>query len=148
MLQYHLLDTLFSLYHHRLGKKRGRKPKPRQRHHNPNRKKRSHTAYTLFVQENYPGVRAEYPILQSKDIIGMVARQWSSITDEEKKAWKQRATATTRMEQDETGQDDDEEEETERGHFEEDETEEEEEDEEESTSEPPKKKRGRPKKVK
>lgn len=132
------------------GKKRGRKPKPRQRHHNPNRKKRSHTAYTLFVQENYPGVRAEYPILQSKDIIGMVARQWSSITDEEKKAWKQRATATSRMEQEETGQDDDEEEEeeTERGHFEEDETEEEEEDEEESTSEPPKKKRGRPKKVK
>eukprot|EP00544_Gedaniella_sp_CCMP2646_P015059 CAMPEP_0202486504 /NCGR_PEP_ID=MMETSP1361-20130828/5068_1 /ASSEMBLY_ACC=CAM_ASM_000849 /TAXON_ID=210615 /ORGANISM="Staurosira complex sp., Strain CCMP2646" /LENGTH=199 /DNA_ID=CAMNT_0049115681 /DNA_START=109 /DNA_END=708 /DNA_ORIENTATION=+ len=134
------------------GKKRGRKPKPRQRHHNPNRKKRSHTAYTLFVQENYPGVRAEYPILQSKDIIGMVARQWSSITDEEKKAWKQRATATTRMEQDEdenNGQDDDEEEETERGHFDEDETEEEEEEEEEeSTSEPPKKKRGRPKKVK
>ena len=56
-----------------------------------------HFCYLLLlgVQENYPGVRAQYPELQSKEIIGLVARQWASISDMEKQAWKQRAIATT-----------------------------------------------------
>ena len=113
------------------GKKRGRKPKPRQRQHNPNRKKRSHTAYTLFVQENHPAVRAQYPNLQSKDIIGIVARQWASVSEEEKQAWKQRAIATAVV--------------ADEGLEEEEEDDEHSEDESEDDAEP-KKKRGRPKK--
>mmetsp|Transcript_31570 Transcript_31570/g.52118 ORF Transcript_31570/g.52118 Transcript_31570/m.52118 type:complete len:204 (+) Transcript_31570:73-684(+) len=76
------------------GRKRGRKPKKRKRQLNPNRQKRQHTAYTLFVQENYPGVRAQYPSLQSKDIIGMVARQWATVPETEKTVWKERAIET------------------------------------------------------
>lgn len=76
------------------GRKRGRKPKKRKRPPNPNRQKRQHTAYTLFVQENYPGVRAQYPNVQSKDIIGMVARQWASVPEIEKQVWKERALET------------------------------------------------------
>jgi hypothetical protein len=45
-----MLLALCSHFNILLGKKRGRKPKPRQRQHNPHRKKRAHTAYTLFVQ--------------------------------------------------------------------------------------------------
>lgn len=76
------------------GRKRGRKPKKRKRQLNPNRQKRQHTAYTLFVQENYPAVRAQYPQLQSKDIIGMVARQWATVPEMEKVVWKERAIET------------------------------------------------------
>ena len=67
------------------GKKRGRKPKPRKRKLDPNRRKRQHTAYTLFVQEIYPGVKAQNPHLQSKDVISIVAKQWKEqLTSEEK----------------------------------------------------------------
>jgi len=133
---YCTLETKYlTMYHPPIhtGKKRGRKPKPRQRHHNPNRKKRSHTAYTLFVQENHPVVRARYPDLQSKDIIGLVARQWATINEEEKQAWKQKAIASAVVA--EEGLEDDEEED-----------EEEEEEEESEEDEEPKKKSGRPKK--
>ena len=73
------------------GKRRGRKPKKRLRVHDPNKPKRKHTAYTIFVQENYASLKAMQPSLQSKDIIGMVARQWASLTPIEKAAWKDRA---------------------------------------------------------
>jgi hypothetical protein len=73
------------------GKKRGRKPKKRQRLHDPNKPKRRHTAYTLFVQQHYPSLKEMQPELQSKDIIQLVARQWASINDVEKAGWKQRA---------------------------------------------------------
>lgn len=76
------------------GKKRGRKPKPRKRKQDPNRRKRQHTAYTLFVQETYPGVKLQHPELQSKDVISLVAKQWKGFSAPEKKAWKDRAQAT------------------------------------------------------
>lgn len=88
-----------------------------------------------FQQENHPVVKAQYPDLQSKDIIAMVARQWATVSATEKAAWKQRAIASAIVE-DEGLEDGNEEEDTE-------EDDEEEEEEEESE---PKKKRGRSKK--
>jgi hypothetical protein len=77
------------------GKKRGRKPKYRKRKPNPNRRKRQHTAYTLFVQETYPGVKAANPNLPSKDVISIVAKQWGNLLSlEEKQEWKLKAVAT------------------------------------------------------
>jgi len=76
------------------GRKRGRKPKLRKRKANPNRRKRQHTAYTLFVKEVYPGIRHEYPGRPSKELISMVAKQWADVPAEEKKMWKDRAIAT------------------------------------------------------
>ena len=77
------------------GKKRGRKPKYRKRKANPNRRKRQHTAYTLYVQETYPGIKAANPELPSKDVISIVAKQWADgVSVEEKRQWKERAKAT------------------------------------------------------
>ena len=106
------------------GKKRGRKRKPRKRKIDPNRRKRQHTAYTLFVKEIYPGVKAQHPELQSKEVISIVAKQWKeSLTAEEKRDWKIRAKSTHVIEEDEGEEEEEEEVE------EEDEEEEEEEDE-------------------
>jgi HMG-box domain len=121
------------------GRKRGRKARKRKRKHDPNRPKRQHTAYTLFVQENYPSIRNQYPELQSKDIIGLVARQWAEVSDLERQAWKQRAVASANVEEEE----EEEEEESDDEEGEEDESEEEEEQDEE---EEVKKRAGRPKK--
>jgi hypothetical protein len=86
------------------GKKRGRKPKVRRRKINPNRRKRQHTAYTIFVKETYPGIKESNPQLASKDIIAIVARQWKhQVTPEEKQAWKQRAQETHIEEEVEVG---------------------------------------------
>ena len=96
------------------GRKRGRKARKRKRRHDPNRPKRQHTAYTLFVQENYPSIRNQYPELQSKDIIGLVARQWAEVSDLEQQAWKQRAAVASvavEEEEEEEEESDDEEEE-------------------------------------
>ena len=77
------------------GKKRGRKPKTRKRKANPNRRKRQHTAYTLYVQEIYPRVKAANLNLASKDVISIVAKRWGKeISAEEKSEWKARALAT------------------------------------------------------
>jgi HMG (high mobility group) box len=76
------------------GKKRGRKPKERKRKVNPNRKKRAHTAYTLFVHERYPFVKNENPDLQSKEVISIVARLWAEVPIEEKRVWKERAISS------------------------------------------------------
>ena len=77
------------------GRKRGRKPKPRKRKANPNRQKRRHTAYTLFVKETHPVVKACNPGLLANEIISIIAKRWSSeLTPEEKKEWKARALAT------------------------------------------------------
>ena len=81
------------------GRKRGRKPKKRKRQLNPNRQKRQHTAYTLFVKESYPSLRARHPSFQSKDIIALVARQWAAVSETEKQAWKERALSTHQNEE-------------------------------------------------
>jgi len=82
------------------GRKRGRKPKKRLRKRNPNAKKRSHTAYTLFVQETYPKIKEQHGIahtngdpnqVQSKNIISLVAKQWQEVPPNEKEEWKRRA---------------------------------------------------------
>lgn len=82
------------------GKKRGRKPKPRKRKLDPNRRKRQHTAYTLFVQEIYPSVKAQHSDLQSKEVISIVAKQWKAMMADEKREWKLRAKATHEEEDD------------------------------------------------
>ena len=93
------------------GKKRGRKRRPRQRQANPHRKKRQHTAYTLFVQEQYPIIKQEYPDWASKDVISLVAKMWAAIPPEEKGGWKLRAMAThDDCDEDENGNVDEEEE--------------------------------------
>jgi hypothetical protein len=76
------------------GKKRGRKPKPRKRKANPNRRKRQHTGYTLFMQETYPGIKADHSNLPSKDIIAILAKQWGDVGPIEKAEWKAKAQAT------------------------------------------------------
>ncbi len=73
------------------GKKRGRKPKEKKRKMNPDRPKRKHTGYTLFMQEIYPIAKSEYPNLSSKDLISMVAKRWNDLDLEAKAAWKDRA---------------------------------------------------------
>jgi hypothetical protein len=76
------------------GKKRGRKPKPRKRKANPNRRKRQHTGYTLYMKENYPGIKEAHPDFASKDIIAVLAKQWAEVSPNEKLEWKARAVAT------------------------------------------------------
>jgi hypothetical protein len=76
------------------GKKRGRKPKTRKRKTNPNRRKRQHTGYTLYMQEHYPGAKVAHPGFPSKDIIAMIAKQWAELGPIEKTAWKSRAALT------------------------------------------------------
>jgi hypothetical protein len=76
------------------GRKRGRKPKLRKRKSNPNRRKRQHTAYTLFVKEIYPDVKVQHPDWPSKDVISIVAKQWATVPVAEKQKWKVRAQAT------------------------------------------------------
>jgi hypothetical protein len=76
------------------GRKRGRKPKLRKRKSNPNRRKRQHTAYTLFVKEIYPDVKIQHPDWPSKDVISIVAKQWATVPAAEKQKWKLRAQAT------------------------------------------------------
>ena len=95
------------------GRKRGRKPRPRKRKSNPDRPKRKHTAYTLFVQEQHPLIRAQHPTWLSKQILSVVAKQWADVPAEEKKMWKERALATHVVDGDEVAvgaqEDDDEE---------------------------------------
>lgn len=57
--------------------------------------KKQHTAFTLFVQENFEQIKnsAESASLESKDIIAVVARQWAEMSFEEKQAWKERAAS-------------------------------------------------------
>ena len=76
------------------GKKRGRKAKPRQRQHNPDRPKRRHTGYTLFVESQYPAQRAANPTAKSNQLIPAIAKQWKGLTATEKEEWKERAVAT------------------------------------------------------
>ena len=76
------------------GRKRGRKPNPRQRKANPDRRKRQHTAYTLFVKEHHAAIRAQDPDRPSSEIISMIAKQWAQVSAEDQKLWKQRALAT------------------------------------------------------
>ena len=73
------------------GKKRGRKPKEKKRKFNPDRPKRSHTGYTLFMQEGYPSAKTEFPNLTSKELISLVARRWKDLTAEARAEWKERA---------------------------------------------------------
>lgn len=64
----------------------------KKRKRDPNRPKRQHTAYTMFVQENYELIkRSNTPNIPSKDIISIVARQWGETGAEEKLMWKERA---------------------------------------------------------
>jgi hypothetical protein len=59
----------------------------------PNRPKRQHTAYTMFVMENYEAIKKNNAEMPSKEIISMVARQWAQVSEEEKALWKERAAA-------------------------------------------------------
>ena len=75
------------------GKKRGRKMKPRARKSNPNRKKRQHTGYTLYMQEHYPAIKLANPEFASKDVITIVAKEWADMSADAKVEWKSRAAA-------------------------------------------------------
>jgi hypothetical protein len=66
-----------------------------RRKRDPSRTKRQHTAYTLFVQENFEAIKKNNPDMPPKDIISMVAQQWSEVSGEERELWKQRAMAGT-----------------------------------------------------
>jgi len=77
------------------GKKRGRKLKAKKRKMKPDRPKRKHTGYTLFMQKIYPSAKSEYPDLPSKDIIRLVARRWKDLESDGRTAWKERALQAT-----------------------------------------------------
>mmetsp|Transcript_21458 Transcript_21458/g.25893 ORF Transcript_21458/g.25893 Transcript_21458/m.25893 type:complete len:178 (-) Transcript_21458:65-598(-) len=69
----------------------------KKRKRDSNRPKRQHTAYTMFVQENYESIkRNNDPNIGSKDIISMVARQWADTPEEEKQMWKARAVMSSK----------------------------------------------------
>jgi len=63
------------------------------------KRKRSHTGYTLFVHENYETIKKSHqgsgngaePPMNSKEIMSLVARQWSEAGDEERQTWQDRA---------------------------------------------------------
>lgn len=57
----------------------------KKRKRDPSKAKRAHTAYTMFVQENYEVIKKNLdPNVPSKDIISIVARQWAETSEEEK----------------------------------------------------------------
>ncbi len=58
---------------------------------NPDRPKRKHTGYTLFMQEMYPTAKSECPDFPSKDLIRLVAKRWKDLDVDGKNAWKDRA---------------------------------------------------------
>jgi hypothetical protein len=68
--------------------------KPRARKANPNRKKRKHTGYTLYMQEHYPAIKEANPEFASKDVITIVAKEWADLAANVKAEWKSRAAAT------------------------------------------------------
>lgn len=66
---------------------RGRKKRKRE-----TKAKKAHTAYTLYVHENYEAIKKSHGAdMPSKDVISIIARQWSQIDDQEKQAWQFRA---------------------------------------------------------
>jgi hypothetical protein len=66
---------------------RGRRKRKRE-----TKPKKAHTAYTLYVSENYESIKKTHGAdMPSKDIISIIARQWSQIDDQEKQAWQFRA---------------------------------------------------------
>lgn len=71
--------------------KRGRPPKARLRNRNPDAKKRSHTAYTLFVQETFPNVKSSLQEDKSNKVMVEVAKQWANLNDSEKEKYKNMA---------------------------------------------------------
>ena len=93
------------------GRKRGRKPKIRKRKSNPNRRKRQHTAYTLFVKEVYPSVKAQHSDFPNKEMISIVAKQWALVLPEDKLKWKARAQLTHDSADEDEEEDEEEEEE-------------------------------------
>jgi HMG (high mobility group) box len=76
------------------GKKRGRKPRPRQRKHNPDREKRRHTGYTLFVQETHPLIKNDNLQATNAQIVSIVAKRWRDLSESQRRQWKARALAT------------------------------------------------------
>jgi hypothetical protein len=54
-------------------------------------KHKAHSAYTLFVHENYGLIKRDHGELPSREIISILARQWGSTSEEEKQIWKYRA---------------------------------------------------------
>lgn len=76
-----------------------RKAAKRKQARDPNRPKRQHTAYTMFVMENYEAIKKQNTDMPSKEIISMVARQWAQVSEEEKGLWKERAVASSATQQ-------------------------------------------------
>ncbi len=52
---------------------------------------KTHSAYTMFVHENFELIRKDHADLATREIISMLARQWGSTSEEEKQIWKYRA---------------------------------------------------------
>jgi hypothetical protein len=53
--------------------------------------RRSHQSLLLHIKENYEAIKKDHPDVPSKDIIGIMARQWAATNEEEKQIWKYRA---------------------------------------------------------
>ena len=71
-----------------------RKASKRKAGRDPNRPKRQHTAYTMYVTENYECIKDRNPDVPAREMIAMVARQWAQVSEEEREHWKQRAIAS------------------------------------------------------
>jgi len=77
------------------GKKRGRKSstKKRRRMKDPNKPKKSQTAYTCFIQANYKIIQKDLPDLKAKEVITILAQRWADTTEEEKLIYRERAAS-------------------------------------------------------
>lgn len=63
--------------------------------------KRAPTGYTLYVQENYESIKRAHEanaagadggsVMNSKDILATLARHWTQVDEQEKRAWQEKA---------------------------------------------------------
>ena len=57
----------------------------------PNKPKKSQTAYTCFIQDNYKVIQQDLPDLKAKEVITILAQRWADATEEEKLKYKEKA---------------------------------------------------------
>ena len=65
----------------------GPKTKKQKQEVDPNKPKRYLTGYQLYVSENQPKVREEYPNLSPKEIVAFLGQQWKSSSEDIKKLY-------------------------------------------------------------
>jgi hypothetical protein len=55
------------------------------------KKKRRYSGYHLFMKEHRKEIKAKFPEKKPQELIGILARSWKEVSDEEKNEFNQRA---------------------------------------------------------